>query len=90
MTLGHRPCFRSGFSPWQGLEWSFPLREEDRMIAFEVALMFWFAVLCKAKNSHYFLALYGVVPPAPSWDGEPVLVAAVLVTHDGVLVFHSS
>lgn len=36
----HRSCFRSGFSPWQGLEWSFPLRVEDRMIAFEVALMF--------------------------------------------------
>lgn len=32
----------------------------------------------------------GVVPPAPSWDGEPVLVAAVLVTHDGVPIFHSS
>lgn len=36
----HRSCFRSGFSPWQGLEWSFPLRVEDRMIAFEVVPMF--------------------------------------------------
>lgn len=87
-ALGHRSCFRSGFSPWQALPWSIPGREEDRTIVFEVALYVLIAsLLCRTEASHHFLVLHRVVPPASSWDGEPVLVAA-LVSHDGVPEFH--
>lgn len=62
------------------------------MIAFEVALHVLVLIswaLCKAEASHRFLVLHRVVPPAPSWDGEPALVAA-LVSQEGVPEFHSS
>lgn len=58
------------------------------MIVFEVALHVLIAsLLCRTEASHHFLVLHRVVPPAPSWDGEPVLVAA-LVNHDGVPESH--
>lgn len=54
---------------------------------FEVALRVLIAsLLYRTEASHHFLVLPRVVPPAPSWDGEPVLVAA-LVNHDGVSEF---
>lgn len=54
---------------------------------FEVALRVLIAsLLYRTEASHHFLVLPRVVPPAPSWDGEPVLVAA-LVNHDGVPEF---